>query len=392
MVDRKLKVLNELLSDSALLDKVKNSIDNSVNIFDILKITSAELRHSNILAWILDPNENHGFGDIFIKRLTAYIAKRCCFDEQVDALFRCNHSSFTVRREWRNIDLLVKSSESKIVIAIENKIYSDEHGDQLARYRETVELSFPDYVRFYLFLTPDGNDSSEPEIWRSIGYDDLASGIAEYLESINLCTESIQILKQYYAILRREFMGHSDEVVELCNQIYEKHKVALDLIYEIRKENDNDFFDPFGIWADEWNVNGLISDYTLDVARTICFRTPFLDEYFPTGKNKKWKKGWLCYYAVVPLPFANKVFFEFKFDRNTINDESVVKFDKIKSSFNYENQYDIKTYHRLKTWKISEYEKDNFAEVSSYLKLEIERILTHEISKSEKIIDAILQS
>ncbi len=37
------------------------------NIFDILKIGGMEIRHSNFLAWLLDPNESHGLGDIFLK-------------------------------------------------------------------------------------------------------------------------------------------------------------------------------------------------------------------------------------------------------------------------------------------------------------------------------------
>ena len=37
------------------------------NIFDVLKISRTEIRHSNVLAWLLDANENHGLGDMFIR-------------------------------------------------------------------------------------------------------------------------------------------------------------------------------------------------------------------------------------------------------------------------------------------------------------------------------------
>ena len=30
------------------------------NIFDALRIERMEIRHSNFLAWLLDPNESHG--------------------------------------------------------------------------------------------------------------------------------------------------------------------------------------------------------------------------------------------------------------------------------------------------------------------------------------------
>ncbi len=37
-----------------------------VNIFDVLKVSRAEIRHSNMLAWLLDPKESHGFGTAFL--------------------------------------------------------------------------------------------------------------------------------------------------------------------------------------------------------------------------------------------------------------------------------------------------------------------------------------
>ena len=37
------------------------------NMFDVLKISRTEIRHSNMLGWLLNPNENHGMGDVFLK-------------------------------------------------------------------------------------------------------------------------------------------------------------------------------------------------------------------------------------------------------------------------------------------------------------------------------------
>lgn len=37
------------------------------NIFHALKIIQQEIRHSNFLAWLLNPKENHGLGNSFLK-------------------------------------------------------------------------------------------------------------------------------------------------------------------------------------------------------------------------------------------------------------------------------------------------------------------------------------
>jgi len=39
------------------------------NIFDALGVVRAEIRHSNFLAWLLDPLESHGQGALFLKAL-----------------------------------------------------------------------------------------------------------------------------------------------------------------------------------------------------------------------------------------------------------------------------------------------------------------------------------
>ena len=36
------------------------------NLFDALGIVRIEIRHSNFLAWLLDPNESHGQGSMFL--------------------------------------------------------------------------------------------------------------------------------------------------------------------------------------------------------------------------------------------------------------------------------------------------------------------------------------
>ncbi|MYK89711.1 MAG: hypothetical protein F4018_16005, partial [Acidobacteria bacterium] len=38
------------------------------NVFDILRYSEYEIRHSNVLAWLLEPGETHGLSDKFLRR------------------------------------------------------------------------------------------------------------------------------------------------------------------------------------------------------------------------------------------------------------------------------------------------------------------------------------
>src|SRR5262249_36039771 len=45
------------------------------NIFDALALTHVEIRHSNFLAYILDPSESHGQRELFLKALLVDMLK-----------------------------------------------------------------------------------------------------------------------------------------------------------------------------------------------------------------------------------------------------------------------------------------------------------------------------
>lgn len=60
------KVLQDFLLDIECLEELLPWTEN-FNLFNVLKISRTEIRHSNMLAWLMDPNENHGLGDAFLK-------------------------------------------------------------------------------------------------------------------------------------------------------------------------------------------------------------------------------------------------------------------------------------------------------------------------------------
>ena len=74
----------ELVSAKRELDKFLLNIDcldalncgsDIPNVFDVLRISRNEIRHSNILAWLLDSSGNHGLEDSFIREFVKSIIK-----------------------------------------------------------------------------------------------------------------------------------------------------------------------------------------------------------------------------------------------------------------------------------------------------------------------------
>ena len=61
----KIQLLENFICDEQLKELEQKF--EGFNIFDCLRLTRAEIRHSNFLAWLLDPNETHGMNDYFLK-------------------------------------------------------------------------------------------------------------------------------------------------------------------------------------------------------------------------------------------------------------------------------------------------------------------------------------
>jgi hypothetical protein len=63
-----LEALQALQADAVELERIVNLLDR-FNVFESIGFVSQELMHSRFLSFLLDPRQNHGFGDCFLKRV-----------------------------------------------------------------------------------------------------------------------------------------------------------------------------------------------------------------------------------------------------------------------------------------------------------------------------------
>ena len=237
-----LKHLEDFILRNPDLEELENLLQE-FNIFETLKLTHSEIKHSNIIAWLLNPVENHGLYSYFLKQFFKFIVKtnRKFFEQLPVSLFDFElfgYSNVEVRREWNNVDILVVITENKkkVVVAIENKVKTSEHSNQLTRYRNIVEREFDDFVKLFVYLTPDHLIPSD-DAWIPFGYDtisDLIKDILHYKKD-SLSSNVVSFLSQYNTILRRYIVGQS-EVEKIAIEIYKKHKEALDIIFQYKPD------------------------------------------------------------------------------------------------------------------------------------------------------------
>jgi hypothetical protein len=230
-----LKLLEALILENPDLEMLEAHLDE-FNIFEALGAVRVELRHSDFLAFLLNPRQNHGLGDVFVKRMLQKALSAAQFDTHITPLDidTWDLDGLTVQREWQNIDLLLL--DERLVVIIENKITSSEHSGQLKRYRNTVETHYPGRHLLCLFLTPDGEEASDIN-YISISYSMLANLAKSILEArVSTLGHDVRILMTHYAQMLRRHIVIESEIADLCRRIYHKHQRALDLIYEFRPD------------------------------------------------------------------------------------------------------------------------------------------------------------
>ena len=211
--------------------------------FAFLGVSGSEETHSKILAWLLDPRGNHSAGDFFLTTLLRETG--AATDEQIHNI---DWSNTTVQREWYNVvdgttgflDILVLNAEAHFVCAIENKVFSTEHSEQLTRYRKAVELHWGSFQRSHLFLSRHGTPPERPkerQFWTSVGYETVLQLVEKTIEhGVGAGKKEVMaFLRQYSTTLRMRIVPDT-EMKRLATRIYLQHREAIELIYRHKED------------------------------------------------------------------------------------------------------------------------------------------------------------
>lgn len=235
--DERVEALERLIANNPDLERLE-AVVADFNPFVAMGWTRQEARHSAFLRWLLDPDETHGLGTyplrVFLKEILIGASgddAPTVFDADMWDL-----DSTVVLAEWERIDILIRNDAEKFLVVLENKVGSSEHSQQLQRYRELIEVTFPEHGRIYVYLTPAGDTPSD-EAYTPFSYAQVVACVDRIMHRRRgqLSDEVQKFLEQYTELVRRHIVEDS-EIQELCRRLYEQHRLALDLIYEHRPD------------------------------------------------------------------------------------------------------------------------------------------------------------
>lgn len=140
----------------------RNRKGENYNLFSILSIERYELKHSALIANLLDPKGSHGCGDAFLRAFFEIALKGTAYPFESSTPPQSYTEYYTgpiAGDTGGRIDILIQSSCYGLII--ENKIYAGDQDKQLTRYDNYGKKTFGADGYLLVYLTLFGNEASE---------------------------------------------------------------------------------------------------------------------------------------------------------------------------------------------------------------------------------------
>ena len=169
--------LDKLVRDSGFLRYHAEYVKRrEFNAFDVLRYAEYEIRHSNVIAWLLDPGGTHGIGRGFLE----WFLGRARLPGKLPTEIVRGDGGQTVRvaREEYYVDVTIfmESDRGRHIVAIENKPgrAAPEHYDQARAHLERLSPKYSGHEIHGVLLSTsregiEGQDGIAHVSWRDVG-------------------------------------------------------------------------------------------------------------------------------------------------------------------------------------------------------------------------------
>lgn len=236
-------IIKKFESDEIIVNYSKKN-----NIFDFISLN--ELGTSQLIAWLLDPEESHGLGNTFMKEFIAEINKSITHNTTLDAASRLkvdDLKSPTILTEQTishygkkgRLDILIVSDSACIVV--ENKFGSKEHNDQLNLYKKYFSNTRKNKLEktFFVYLDINMNvvemDHIAQKGWIPLDFSWISDFITKHKKDVK--EQRIKyILESFHSAITDE-NTFEDCIDQLCHD----HLELINAIEELHSDSITDF-------------------------------------------------------------------------------------------------------------------------------------------------------
>lgn len=227
--------VQKLLADKAFADYKALTKEPKFNAFDVLRYSDYEIRHSNVLGWLLTPGATHGAGDAFVREFIQCLKSKQNSGKLAGLDPRSGFAPEEVRveRELDFVDVTVFfEQEPRLLLAIENKLssWALDHVTQVREYEKKLRKKYrEEYPIQSVLLTasrvrgPKTDTDYVHVSWHEIR--DLVLGLLD--RGCFKSSEARDFVGQYLEIVERNVLGLGASA-DCFGQLVKRHAPVLE--------------------------------------------------------------------------------------------------------------------------------------------------------------------
>ncbi|MFB6320173.1 PD-(D/E)XK nuclease family protein [Saccharicrinis sp. FJH54] len=230
------EILYNFIVNNYNLEMLETKI-KAFNPFKVLAIETDEIKHSNVLAWLLNPNENHGLGDYFLKVVLSQVVlmNEDILGDRISQLqiHMADFGDTVLKTDEQNNAICLKSKSNSLLFIIKNKIHSRDSKQPLSAYLNVVNAAFPDYIKIPALLTTTGDEPENNNECGILSHEILHKLIHDTLKANEkYLSKEISDFIRFYLRTLEKTLGMNEQLKALCLKIYNEHRDAIDIINE----------------------------------------------------------------------------------------------------------------------------------------------------------------
>ena len=224
--------INQVITNFRLQrEKTELYDSNRFNPFQFMR--TDEMGLSKILAFLLDPKEAHGQGDLFLNSFLKYIGKHNFL--AYNNIHVCVEKTTSKNRRH---DIFIEgflNNKRHWIVSIENKLrFASDQEEQLKDYRDDLEkYKETEYCLIYLpvFKEPPSEKSIEKDKWEElIGAKKAillsAKDLVDWLDNTLIIAPAVkQFCQNFKKFLNEELMGNTETNNELVNYLMKNNDI-----------------------------------------------------------------------------------------------------------------------------------------------------------------------
>ena len=227
--------VQELLGDRAFHEYEDLTRERSFNVFDVLRYSDYEIRHSNVLAWLLTPDETHGAGDAFVKAFVQHLKSKENNGKLAELDLEPNFGPQAVRveRELDNVDVTVFfEGTPRLALAIENKpsAWMPDHAKQVRRYEKKLRKKYKKKysIQSVLLTASDEGKPAAHTDYLHVSWHEVRALIQQLLDCRGIESGRVRdFVREYVEIVERNILGLGPST-DCFGELVKRHRGALE--------------------------------------------------------------------------------------------------------------------------------------------------------------------